>query len=151
MRMLETQSRSSQSIASPRRHHSVADDIRRDGEPNARLVALAHYVVPFDGSGRYQISTNGGEFPRWARDGSELFFLSLSRELISVPVKAGAAGFEFGPPKSLFVPLASTATSGWIPYDVSPDGQRFLVSRPTESTFPSSITVVMDGVPSLKH
>ncbi|MFN7985395.1 MAG: protein kinase [Vicinamibacterales bacterium] len=127
--------------------------------PNGKWVAYASndanrmqvYVEPFDRvGGRYQVSTNGGEFPRWRRDGSELYFLTLNRQLMAVPVNTASDGFEFESPKPLFSTRASTATAGWFPYDVSPDGQRFLISQPTQSMSTSSINIVMDWASSLK-
>jgi Tol biopolymer transport system component len=77
---------------------------------------------------RYRVSRNGGNVPRWRRDGKELFFISTDRRIVAVPVERGAAP-GFGPPVALFsLPPSSTLlgaqTAG---YDVSPDGQRFVV------------------------
>jgi dipeptidyl aminopeptidase/acylaminoacyl peptidase/predicted Ser/Thr protein kinase len=77
---------------------------------------------------RYRVSRNGGNVPRWRRDGRELFFISADRKITAVPLKEATA-IEFGAPSILFsIPPSSTLlgaqTSG---YDVSPDGQRFVV------------------------
>jgi eukaryotic-like serine/threonine-protein kinase len=77
---------------------------------------------------RYRVSRTGGNVPRWRRDGRELFFISADRKIAAAPVKEGTA-LEFGAPAALFaIPPSSTLlgaqTSG---YDVSPDGQRFVV------------------------
>jgi Tol biopolymer transport system component/tRNA A-37 threonylcarbamoyl transferase component Bud32 len=82
------------------------------------------YVRPFpSGSGTWQVSTAGGVLPRWRRDGKELFYLSLDFKLMAVPVSADAK-FHPGTPVSLF---AVHPGSGSV-YDVSSDGQRFLVN-----------------------
>ena len=93
------------------------------------------YVQRFQGADspklageRRRVSRNGGNFPRWRRDGKELFFLSPDRQIITVPVKPGAE-IELGTPIALFR-LPSSFRSlqpETVGYEVSPDGQRFLV------------------------
>ena len=90
------------------------------------------YVRPFpevDG-GRWQVSADGGELPRWNPRGRELFFVAATGDLMAVPVTTGAS-FEPGTPQRLFaVPriLGSAATM----YDVAPDGRSFLMARIAE-------------------
>ncbi|HTO76031.1 MAG TPA: protein kinase [Thermoanaerobaculia bacterium] len=82
------------------------------------------YVRPFpSGPGTWQISTAGGAFPNWSRDGKELFFLSLDFKLMAVPITADAK-FHAGTPVALF----AVHPAGSSVYDVSPDGRRFLVN-----------------------
>lgn len=78
---------------------------------------------------RWQISSNGGSFPRWRRDGKELFYLARDGRLMSVMVKVSGEALDFAPPRPLFALPAVYATS--YSYDVSADGQRFLVQAPT--------------------
>jgi eukaryotic-like serine/threonine-protein kinase len=81
------------------------------------------YVRSFPAGGnRFQVSTDGGFEPVWAKSGKELFYRS-GRKLISVPVKLGA-DFVPGPPKVLFEGDFATGDETSA-YDVSPDGQRF--------------------------
>jgi serine/threonine protein kinase len=82
------------------------------------------YASPFPGPGaKRQISSGGGFLPRWRRDGKELFYLTLDRELMSAEVKTGNGNLEVGRTQKLFDgPIANTDT-----FDVSADGQRFLV------------------------
>ena len=82
---------------------------------------------PFrSGAGTWQVSTAGGGFPAWRRDGKELFFVSLDSRMMAVPIEADAK-FHAGAPVALFpVRLSGSNTN----YDVSPDGQRFLVNTP---------------------
>jgi Tol biopolymer transport system component/predicted Ser/Thr protein kinase len=89
------------------------------------------YVAAFpSGAGRRRVSIEGGSQPRWRRDGRELFFLAADARLIAVPVRVGEP-MDFGAPVPLF--RSPTATSNrselalWNDYDVSPDGQRFLI------------------------
>lgn len=79
------------------------------------------YVRSFpSGPGTWQVSTAGGAFPKWRRDGKELFYVSEDFKLMVVPVSADAK-FHSGTPVPLFAVRAGN-------YDVSSDGQRFVVS-----------------------
>jgi Tol biopolymer transport system component len=61
------------------------------------------YVVPFPGpGGKWQISTAGGQFPRWAQDGKEIFFLAPDNNLIAATVSSEGSGFEVGAVRLLF-------------------------------------------------
>jgi len=76
------------------------------------------------GKGKWMISRDGGDKPRWRRDGREIFYYSPSERIMAVPVRPGS-GFDPGPPKEV-AKVALTGPVGW-PYDVTADGQRFLV------------------------
>jgi Tol biopolymer transport system component len=100
------------------------------------------YVRAFPASGgKWQISTAGGSFPRWRRDGKELFYLAADRKLMAVPVNADSA-IETGQAQALFEPRILGIPI--VPYSVSGDGQRFLVTIPAEEASSSPITVVLN-------
>ena len=84
------------------------------------------YVAAFPRpAGTFPLSTDGGRFPRWSRDGREVFFENRSaRELLSVAVSTGPEGIRIGQPRRLFGYFNDGGRKHW---DVSPDGQRFLV------------------------
>jgi Tol biopolymer transport system component len=83
------------------------------------------YVRAFPGpGGKWQVSTTGGAFPVWRRDGRELFYISSDSKLMAVPVGADGS-FKAGNPAPLFA--VHPGTGFGTPYDVSSDGQRFLV------------------------
>jgi Tol biopolymer transport system component len=106
------------------------------------------YVKTFpELGGNWQVSTAGGIEPRWRRDGKELFYLSTDGKVMSVEVHTDGA-FEIGTPQALFVTPFKNA-SGWR-YDVSPDGQRFLVNRPVDEES-SPITLVQNWTALLKR
>src|SRR5688500_4395919 len=96
--------------------------------------------------GKRQISTNGGRFPVWSRDGKELFYIGADQKMTAVEVKSGSK-FEAGVPKPLFdTHLRDNVAS----FDVSKEG-RFLLPTVTEHTGTVSITVVGNWVAGLKR
>jgi Tol biopolymer transport system component/predicted Ser/Thr protein kinase len=79
---------------------------------------------------KWLVSVDGGGTPRWRRDGRELFFLAGAR-MMAVSVTATAAGLTIGTPTMLFEDAALVWNGADAHrYDVSADGQRFLVARP---------------------
>ncbi len=86
------------------------------------------YVRPFPDveGGRWQVSTGGGGQPVWARNGRELFYRS-GNAFMPVAVQAGPS-FAAGNPKALFEGQY-VAGPGGRSYDVSPDGQQFLLIK----------------------
>ena len=77
---------------------------------------------------KHQVSVDGGSWPRWSRDGRELFFLNEVRDLVAVPV-SGAPTISFGTPHRLFA--ASQFILPQVAFAVHPAGRRFLMSRNT--------------------
>ena len=104
------------------------------------------YVVSFPGpGGKWQVSTDGGSQPRWRADGQELYFLARDRKLMSVAITPGSA-LEGSVPRPLFETRSRyTGTA----YDVSPDGQRFLVNTLAEGSA-TPITVVVNWSTDLR-
>jgi hypothetical protein len=82
---------------------------------------------PAQSRGKWQVSANGGELPRWRRDGKELFY-HFGDTYFAVDVKTDGPSFQAGIPKPLFsVPAISSSITGGSPFGVTKDGQRFLV------------------------
>jgi hypothetical protein len=104
-------------------------------------------VLGFPEAGeRWQASTGGAVWPTWRRDGRELFFFSLSGELMAAPVRLEAERLRTGAPQALFsthAPAVPNAGSG-RPYAPSADGQRFLFSLPIENPANNRIAVVVN-------
>ncbi len=98
-------------------------------------------------TGKWQISVDGGVQPRWRGDGKELFFLSLDQKMMAVDVALGAT-LTWGIPHELF--QASPFFLNASPYDVTGDGQKFLMYSPTESAGNAPITVVLNWWAGLK-
>jgi len=91
------------------------------------------------------VSTAGGTRPLWSRDGRELFFLGADSALLRVSVEATEATWNAGSPTTLLEPryYAGSNINQQRTYDVSPDGQRFLMIKPgRDSTAPPSVIVV---------
>jgi hypothetical protein len=111
------------------------------------------HVQPFPaGSGRWRVSDNGGDWPRWKRDGTELYYHAIGNNT-SPGVNFGAGAFggpvymasidtssgivEPGPPREVLVfPALNLTHSGgdYHMYAVSPDGNRFPVAQWVAST-----------------
>jgi Tol biopolymer transport system component len=113
---------------------------------------LEVYVDRFPGLGAKRlVSTTGGRWPRWARDGRELFYISPDAQLMAVAIAATRDRLDVGAPRPLFAvrPRAPVRLDAY-PYDVSPDGQRFVVNAVIEDTTATAITLVLnwtDGLP----
>jgi serine/threonine-protein kinase len=115
------------------------------------------YVRPFPGvdSGRWQISTGGGAQPKWSANSRELFYVDLEGRIVGVPIKLGA-GFAAGNPQVVIDgPYAAFPGFAGRMYDVSRDGQRFLVLKGTDNADddppPPQIIVVQNWFEELKR
>jgi Tol biopolymer transport system component len=109
------------------------------------------YVAPFPGPGeKSRISGAGaaGGYPRWRGDGGELYYLASDNNLMAVPVDGRGSKFVAGEPQALF-PTRSTV--GRDTFDVSADGQRFLVLTREEETQEELVTVVLNWAAALKN
>jgi Tol biopolymer transport system component len=112
------------------------------------------YVQPFDGISRgtkrrYDVSSSaGGGLPRWNADGTELFYMTTGGAMMSAAVRPEGDEFRSDPPKFLFQTRTTPGT--WNLYDVSSDGQRFLMNLPLEWSSASPITVVTNWTEKVK-
>ncbi len=110
------------------------------------------YVQAFPKSGgKFQVSINGGIRPRWRRDGKELFYMTLDRRLMAVEVKTTGTTFEAGRPRELFQTRAVTLSAESPVYDVTADGQRFLINTALEAEGPPAMTVWMNWAPAARE
>jgi Tol biopolymer transport system component len=84
------------------------------------------YVSAYTSPGRVQkVSTGGGRWPRWSRDGKELFYVS-GQTMVAVSIETGPA-LRVGTPRTLFG--GNFIWARQRPFDVSPDGRRFVMIR----------------------
>jgi dipeptidyl aminopeptidase/acylaminoacyl peptidase len=102
--------------------------------------------------GKWQVSKDGGYYPKWRGDGREIFYYAADGQLMAVPV-AGGAALEVGSAVPLFraqmLNGPAAAVGFRAQYDVTPDGQRFLLNVPVENTQAPSITVVLNWAAGL--
>jgi eukaryotic-like serine/threonine-protein kinase len=129
--------------------------------PDGRWMAYASdesgpwevYVQPYPGpGGKWQISTGSGTEPVWNPNGKELFYRSGDK-MMAVDI-ATQPGFSTGNPHTLFEGPYQLSLSPIAAYDVSADGQRFLMVKPDEqisSTSLTQIVVVLNWFEELKQ
>ena len=118
------------------------------------------FVRPFPNveSGRWQVSTEGGTRPAWSRRGDELFYLDGNDRLTAVRFQASGTTFIPGTPTRVLNEryVAGSTTRGYDlrSYDVSADGQRFLMLKETVGTSTAAplptMTVVLNWIEELK-
>ena len=131
-----------QPLSSPARTQSPVETLFNGNfaeiSPDGRYLAYQSFETgPFEvyvrafpdvHNGPWQISTAGGTHPAWSRDGRELFFLDPANALNVVRVDTSGPTFVAGPPVKVFdTPYLEPNPSRF--YDVSPDGQRFLMDQ----------------------
>jgi Tol biopolymer transport system component len=106
------------------------------------------FITDTAGQGRrLQVSTSGGATPRWLRSGKEIVYLAAGGEMMSVPVVPRADGVDIGAPRPLFDTHLSPNDFG---FDVSPDGNRFLVETPEADSRHLALTLVTNWTAGLK-
>ena len=139
---------------------SDSDERQAQFSPDGKWVAYASiesgrievYVRPFPAAaGQWQVSTSGGEQPRWRRDGKELFYLSADHKLMALDVNTEGPTFEHHAPNALFVTRVGGIDTPGDYYDVTADGQRFILNNLVEEAAHTPITVVVNWTADLKH
>jgi Tol biopolymer transport system component len=124
--------------------------------PDCKWVAYASndtgqsevYITHFpEVTRRYQVSTQGGTFPRWRGDGKELFYYSQEQtSMMAVNVDERVEELSLGSPRGLFH-LANSAGIFSPFFDVTADGRRFLISEtnPTAGSVPLTLVTNWDA------
>jgi len=138
------------------------DKIHTRISPDARWIAYTtnesgsfQVVVqsfPDPNGGKWQISADGGVEPKWRHDGKELYYLALDGKLMSVPIKADRT-FGAGRPVPLFQTVLTvnrTRPDRDRRYDVTHDGQRFLIVTPGNRSGVVPVTVVVNWPSAFK-
>jgi Tol biopolymer transport system component len=115
----------------------VTYDLDESGRPEI-------YAVSFpEGRGRVQISNNGGIAPKWSRGGKEIVYSDFDGNLMSVEVDA-SQGLKAGTPKRLF-----RLPEGTFGFDVTSDGERFLVNVPVIKSSSAPLNVIVNWTAAL--
>ena len=113
------------------------------------------FLQPFPPTGAsVQVSTEGGTSARWRGDGNELFYLAADEKLMVVQLNWSDGNLRPSTPQALF----TVPTSG-IPigvglrflYDVSNDGERFLIQTVMRKSSPADMVVVLDWTAELEN
>jgi serine/threonine protein kinase len=142
----------------PESHAQFSPDGRWLAYMSIETGVFEVYVTPFPGPGpgeRRQVSTAGGGWPRWRRDGRELFYLAADpdmtnetpdryRVLTAVAVDGDGPSFQISGEERLFVTqLRPIGRLDAFPYDVSADGQSFLLNTSIAASESAPITLVV--------
>jgi len=128
--------------------HSPAVEVTPDLTPDGRWMAYTSnesgrpeiYVRPFPNvnASRVSVSTDGGSRPVFARNGRELFYLDADNLLTEVDVDTSGGSFRASRPRQILKkPYVAGSTNLGLDlraYDVSPDGQRFLMLKDETAT-----------------
>jgi serine/threonine protein kinase/Tol biopolymer transport system component len=141
--------------------HTPSNEFVGRFSPDGRWIAFASnesgrfqvYAAPFPGpGGKWQVSTAGGNQPRWRRDGKEIFYFGPDNTLMAAATNGEGTAFRVGAVRGLFATRTNIATPTNPPsfYNVSPDGQRFLVNTLAEEAAPAPITLVVNWPALLK-
>jgi serine/threonine protein kinase/Tol biopolymer transport system component len=108
------------------------------------------YVRPFMRAGpKIQVSKGGGTHPRWTRNGRELVYGVAGTGVAAAEVTLEDNAVRVGAPRIVVSSPVLEAIDFRTHYDVSPDGQRFLLRRPTAAARPA-LTVMLNWAPRLK-
>ena len=108
------------------------------------------YVRPLEGSGeKFQISTDGGEEPAWARSGNKLFYRNGAK-MMAVQIATKPA-FHAGRPVLLFSGLYHSNIIPNRAYDVTADGRFVMVQEPDFDKAPRQVNVVLGWADELKQ
>jgi len=121
----------------------------RNGQRQIRV-----HTFPDPNGNEPTVTADGGMFPTWKRDGSELYYLAQDGNLMAVTVKEDGDQLALGTPKVLFQsPVTSLRPSVDDPYDVSPDGNRFVFlanTNPVAPTDPDKLMVILKWTAALR-
>ena len=107
---------------------------------------LEVYVDRFPARGaKRRVSTHGGGWPRWTSEAREIIYLSPDNQLMAVAVRVTGERLDVADPRPLFAlrPRPPQRLDAYA-YDVSPDGQRFVVNTLVDDPASNTITVVLN-------
>jgi Tol biopolymer transport system component len=114
------------------------------GPPDVFVRTLPNEAGGSAAAGKWQISFAGGTEPKWRADGKEIFYLSTEGALMAVPVESGEDFFRPGTPRELFQSREASS------FDVTADGQRFLVNQRVSDSSDTPVTVILNWPQLLK-
>ena len=111
------------------------------------------YVRPFPKveEGKWQISTDGGVELRWAANGRELFYRNENGDQMMAVNITTEPTFGAGTPRLLFEGVYTRGQGGSAFYDVTPDGQRFVMVQAQQGAVQAQINVVLNWFEEIKR
>ena len=115
----------------------------RSDESGSKEVYVTSFPTP---KNTFRVSTAGGDWPRWRGDGRELFYIAPNGEVMAAPIRRGDSAVEVKPPTLLF--RTSLEAGSDHPYDVTADGQRFLVNTGVRNGGTTMVTLVTNWLHS---
>jgi eukaryotic-like serine/threonine-protein kinase len=112
------------------------------GRPELYVQAFRSGDAPSVIGERHLVSSAGAQAVRWRRDGRELFYLDFDGRVQGVPVRLSPKP-EFGPATALFTITteARAAIHSVLGFDVSADGNRFIIPVVTSQERPSIVVI----------
>jgi DNA-binding winged helix-turn-helix (wHTH) protein len=119
--------------------------------PDGRWLALSSnqngtseiYVIDFPaGLQRHRVSTDGGHGPQWRGDGKELFYVSEGGDMMAASIST-EGGLRIGVPDRLFAANLRVGSEGAL-YDVTEDGQRFILMEAGNGSDESNIEMLLN-------
>jgi Tol biopolymer transport system component len=109
-------------------------------------VYVSNFPKP---TGKWQISSTGGQTPRWRQDGKALFYATLDGILMAVEVTPGKGDLAVGASKPISQkPVALRGL--YAVYDVSPDGQKFAAARVKKGSLHAPLTLLSNWTHALR-
>ncbi len=130
--------------------------------PDGRWIAFTStesgqsevYIAPLDRArSRLQVSSRGGAQPRWRDDGRELYYVSLTGELVAVPLTPEGNALGPGQAQTLFTDSTLKVNNGLFfyggaaAYDVEAGGRTFLINRMIHAPGPGPLHVIINWRP----
>jgi Tol biopolymer transport system component len=107
-------------------------------DESGRHEVYIRLLASSSSSGRQPVSNSGGAEPVWARDGRELFYRQGST-MMAVTLTVRGADLQAGRPQALFDGPFAKGSIDAANYDVTPDGQRFLMVQSDQPTAGSTM------------
>ena len=102
------------------------------------------YVRSFpEGGSKRQVSIEGGDSPRWRKDGKELYYFSEDNKMMAADITYKEGAIEIEHVRPLFE-VPGIVAQPYADYDVFPDGKKFLINVPFESQNSTPLTLVVN-------
>ena len=139
----------------------MADKKYNEGDPrispDGRWIAYSSddsgqpeiYIQDFPShTKRFQVTNQGGSDPKWSRSGSELCFVSADGRLMAIPIKLQDTP-TFNDAVELFNAKISNPERSGTKYDVSADGERFVLGMPIDN--PNKLEIMLNWTSLLEQ